>query len=175
MRSANLPAVESEIARKREELAALQAELADLERAAEVIRANPQHSADDLEATARVLRRLAEESEEAGETRPHAGTNGKPAAVGTRHWGSDLAGKTIVECARQILKERPGRSLHYKELADLAAKRGYSSGRKDSDPENIPRSFVQTLRRIARQDDGEFVKDGEGRFKLRENTKADGG
>jgi hypothetical protein len=80
----------------------------------------------------------------------------------------DLAGKTIVEAATQILREYDG-ALHYRAIAHMAYGRGYQSGR-DSDPETNVMSFSQILRRAA-QAGGAIEAIGGGMFMLRERAR----
>jgi hypothetical protein len=74
-----------------------------------------------------------------------------------------LRGKTIVECATTILRERRNEPLHYRDIAIAAMSRGYK-GRSD-DSKKIARSFAQTLLRL-----DEFKAVGNGNFRLNDPT-----
>jgi HB1, ASXL, restriction endonuclease HTH domain len=75
----------------------------------------------------------------------------------------DLAGCTIVECARKILREHDGGPLHFREIAEMAANRGYQSGRPGVNRKTLYRSFWAMLNR----NEGMFRAVGGGNYKLK--------
>ena len=81
----------------------------------------------------------------------------------------DLSSMTILEASCQILRENRGLPLHYAKIAEIARKRGYSSGR-ETDSQSMTRSFSQILRRSA-QAGGPVSAIGGGMFGLNPSTE----
>lgn len=156
-----------EIDAKRRELAAIETEADDMERAIAVLRVIPDHSLASLESAARVLRRLAGDANHNATVEKAApSTNGVHTVLTHQPRKQDLAGMTIEQAAIQILTENHGNPVNSRWLAEQAIGRGYTSGRKDTDRKKVVRSFSQTLGRIA-QKQGAFERTPAGDFKLR--------
>lgn len=177
-----LKKTEAEIAQKKLLLAVMQNELEVLERLAIVLRAIPNYTLADLEMAIQAARRLSGESSLDHRTVSPAppDTNGShvPQTNGTHSplfppsvSANDMGGKTILEAAVQLLRENGGSPVHFRKLAEEAMRRGYSSGRRDSNTTKIVRSFGQTLGRIAMMEDGGVERVKEGEFQLRTKVK----
>jgi len=164
-----LEKIKTEIGQKREEAAALKAEMDQLERVANMLQAIPDSSPSDLEMAAKVLRRYS------GDAPPVSVPVEVETIIGAKEslpkaTQDDLAGLTILEAATKILRERHGEPAHFRQLAMAAISRGYRSGRKDSGDKQVVRSFAQTLQRIAKSG-GAIERVGDGVFCLPFKTK----
>ncbi len=77
-----------------------------------------------------------------------------------------FAGKTILQCCLILLQEAGGSPLHYRRLAEMALAGGYHSSRQTTDPEDIRRSFWDTLRRAKDRADIPLEFRGRGMFRF---------
>lgn len=84
--------------------------------------------------------------------------------------GDDLTGLKVVEAAIKILREHPTRAMHYKEIADIARKRGYSSGRSEN-VQTVRNSFREMLRRDSLRPDSLIRRVGGGTFRMRDEGR----
>jgi hypothetical protein len=165
-----LAVIELEIQRK-------QQEIAELERVAKILRVLPDHSPEEFEAVAGVLRRLGNTDRSGIPNSAQRGTsanNGTPNVASLMDRSTDFVNMVIAECAAQILSENKGMPLHYRKLAEQSVLRGYSSGREGTTAEKVVSSFKQTLNRMAREGD-RFERSGPGMFRLLAKGKADEG
>jgi hypothetical protein len=125
----------------------------------------------ELEIAARVLRGLMEDGQSASGngTSSSIGQSLPPPPLDPKDKGedprADLAGTTILEAATRILQDHDG-PLHYRVIALLAHERGYRSPR-DTEPETVATSFSQMLRRASQLGD-RVVATGGGIFRLRQ-------